>query len=281
MLAWMLVILALSTGLEVSAHNSLDDQIIAANQSIAHHPTALQPRLALAELHRRHGDFNAALRDLDEAHQLAPGNASTHYFRGLVLLDAARPLEAEVSLRYLLKLEPIHPQGHEARARALIQLQRPLDAAHEYDLTIVQQPIPVPDHYLARARAFAAAGSQYLEVAIRGLDEGIAIMGPILTLQRTTIDFELRRGETRAALARLNEVIDAAPRPEAWLAQRGEILAQAGQVENAKQSFNLALAELAHLSTRKRQTPAMSDLEASILSSLADLPEQAARISLP
>jgi len=255
----------------VSAHGGFDERIGAANRAIAAVPTDVQPRLVRAELHRRHGDFAAALRDLDEASRLAPELPSVGYFRGLVYLDAGRHGEAEATLRRFLERKPTHPAGRAARARALMQLERPLDAAREYDLVIAQQPVPVPDYYLERARAFAAAGDAHLEDAIRGIDAGIDTIGPLVTLERAAIDLELRRGATDAALERLDRIAERSARREAWLAERGEILARAGRTEEAKQSFFLALAELDRLPNPRRHTPAISRLETKLHASLTAL----------
>ena len=224
----------------VESHGGFDERIGAADQAIAASPNALQPRLVRAELHRRHGDFAAALRDLDDASRLAPERHKIDYFRGLVYLDAGRSLEAEVALRRFLEQQPgLHPAGREAHARALLKLERPLDAAREYDLAIEQQPVPIP----------------------------------VVTLERVAIDLELRRGATDAALARLERISERSPRREAWLAQRGDILAGVGRTLEAEQSFARALLELEQLSDLRRRTPAMSRLEAEIREGMAGLAE--------
>ncbi|MFP6638886.1 MAG: tetratricopeptide repeat protein, partial [Myxococcota bacterium] len=205
-------------------------------------PTDPQPRLMRAELYRHHGRFADALSDLEAASLISPELRTVNYLRGLIYLDAGHYAEAEAVLRKFLASEPVHPAGHEARARALLQLGHPLDAAREYDLAIEQQPVPIPDHYYERASAYGAAGDEHLEQAIRGIDAGIAVMGPISGLERVAIDLELRRGDTDAALARLGRITQRSPRREAWLARRGEILIQAGRPDEAKQSFALALA---------------------------------------
>ncbi|MEE2674685.1 MAG: tetratricopeptide repeat protein [Myxococcota bacterium] len=256
----------------VEGHGGFDERIEVANRAVAARPTDLQPRLALAELHRRHGDLVAAMRDLDDASHIAPEHRRIDYFRGLVHLDAGRYLEAEALLRRFLDQQPgPHPAGHEARARALLKLERPLDAAREYDVAIEQQPVPIPDYYHERALALAAAGDAHLEEAIRGIDEGIAAIGPIVTLESVAIDLEVRRGSIDAALLRLERIADRSPRRERWLAQRGGILAETGRTVEAEQSFARALLELEGLSDQRRRTPAMSRLEAEIRESMAEL----------
>lgn len=272
-LVWPLSCLALVCALTrgVSAHGGFEERIEAADRAVEAAPTDPEPRLVRAELYRRHGDFDAALRDLDDATRLSPRVDRLEYFRGLVYLDSDRPAEAETSLRRFLEREPKHPAGHEAHARALLQLGRPLAAARAYDRVIALQPVPVPDRFIERARAFAAAGDIHLEEAIRGIDAGIAKIGPLVTLERVAIDLELRHGATDAALARLEGIEQRSARRETWLVQRGRILAKLGRTEEAKQSFSRALAELGELSPHRRRTPAMSQLESEIHASLARL----------
>ena len=251
----------------VGAHGGFDVRIESANRAVAAQPSNPEPRLIRAELHRRHGDFAAALLDLDEADQLSKSPGKIDYFRGLVQLDAARYPEAESHLRRFLETHPRHPAGHQALARALLKQERARAAAREYDLAIAHQPVPVPDDYLNRARALEIAHD--FEGAIRGIDQGLARMGPIVTLERAAIDLELQRGATDAALARLDLITQRSARRESGLAQRGEILAQAGRTEEAAKSFALALAEFDRLSSRKRRTPATAQLEAEIRKAMA------------
>lgn len=255
----------------VLAHGGFDERIESIERTISAEPTDPQPRLVRAELHRRHGDFAAALRDLDDVGRFSPALSRVDYFRGLVYLDSGRHAEAEAVLRRFLEREPDHPAGLLARARALLKLQRPLAAAREFDLAIEHEPVPIPDHYLERAGALAAAGDVHLAEAIRGLDQGIAVIGPIVTLERVAVDLELRSGRADAALARLERITERSPRRETWLAQRGEILARIGRTDEARQSFALALAELDRLSSPRRAAPAMSHLAAKIRSSMAAL----------
>ena len=107
----------------------------------------------------------------------------------------------------------------------------------------------------------AAEGSAYFSSALRGLDEGIQKLGPLVTLQLFAIDVELKQKNIDGALARLDKVAEKSPRKETWLARRGEILQQAGRPEEARQAFKAALASFQTLPPTRRNVPAMLELE--------------------
>ena len=263
--------LILVLAIRAVAHGDFEERIRAANRAVEATPSNPEPRLIRAELHRRHGNFAAALKDLDDASQLSPVPDRLDYLRAQIYLDSDRHAAAESLLRDFLKRHPEHPAAHEAYARALLQLERPLAAARAYDLAIALKPVPSPDAFIERARALAAAGHLHLEEAIRGIDAGIALIGPVLTLEQVAIDLELRLGAIDAALARLEVIQARSTRRETWLAQRGRILAQAGRSEEARQSFSLALTALEQLPLRRRRTAATLRLESNIKADMARL----------
>ena len=82
-----------------------------------------------------------------------------------------------------------------------------------------------------------------------------------MTLQRAALDLEIRRGNLDGALARLEHASASSPRQETWLARRGEILERAGRLEEARDSFALALREIDRLPTHRRRTDAMTRLD--------------------
>jgi len=253
------------------AHGGFDARIALADQRVAEDPADPKAWVARAQLHRRHGDYAEALADLAVAGRLPGAPANLEYFRALVHVDAGRPAEAERLLRQFLAEQPVHPAAREAHARALVALDRPLEAARAYDVLITQQPVPIPDHYVSRAHALAQVGPAHLEEAIEGLDQGIDRLGPVITLARLAIELELRRGATDAALARIDRLLEGATRPEGLLAERAGVLVRADRPLAARESFELALAALERLPARKRRTLASARLEAEIRAGLTQL----------
>ena len=122
-----------------------------------------------------------------------------------------------------------------------------------------------------------AAGEAHLDTALHGLDEGLSTLGLILPLQQLAIAVELQRARYDAALARLDQIVVAVPRPETWLARRGEILAQAGRPEAARQAYTAALAAVAALPEHRRTTRTMEDLVTRLGTALDRLPPPSAQ----
>jgi tetratricopeptide (TPR) repeat protein len=246
------------------AHGDFHSLITAANQDIEKDPTNAELYLRRGELFRLHQQFDSAQKDIDTAETLAPGLPTLDLARARLLLDTAWPLSARAHLDRFLKTIPNHTEAFTLRSHAWARLGQPLYAADDLARAIAVTPEGAPDLYIERARALAEAGPDNLEAALQGLDDGMKRMGPLVTLQLTAIDLELRRKNHDAALARIDVVMQRSPRKESWLARKGEILLQAGRTEEAKKSYEAALAALNTLPPGRRNVPAVKDLERRI-----------------
>lgn len=231
-------------------------------------PDSLGILLKRAEALRRIGHYDESLADLDRALVLAPGHQLVHYLLGLTHLGQGEFADAEVSLRRYIDSEPESPSAHVALAETLTQQGRHLEAGDEYTLAIAVHPTPAPDLYIARARAYRAAGAEFQGLAVRGLDDAMASLGPLVTLQRLAIEIELERGNHAGALGRIDSVLADAPRKESWLAYKGRVLASTGREQDALDAFRLARAAHQSLPLRVRSSPAMVSLAESIATHL-------------
>ena len=235
----------------------LDAKIEAARDPVPH-------LLERAVLHRRLGRYEESLADLERARLAAPDDRRVYHLRGLTHLERGKPALAEADLRRYLESVPDSPSGRVALAQALTAQGRHLAAAEEYSLQIAAQPKPVPDHYLARAQAYRAAGKPYLDLAATGLDEGMATMGPLLALQRLAIEIDVDRGNHAGAIARIDQVLATASRKETWLVRKGRILASIGRQREALDAFRQARVAVDALPDRLRSSPAMRALGETI-----------------
>ncbi len=245
-------------------HGDRSEHLAHLDAEVEANPDSLGILLERAEALRRLGHYDESLADLDRVLVLAPAHHLVHYLRGLTHLRRGELVDAEASLRRYIDSGPESPSAHVALAETLTQRGRHREAGDEYTLAIAAHPTPAPDLYLARARAYQAAGEEFLDLAIRGLDDAMAWLGPLVTLQRLAIEIELDRGNHARALGRIDSVLADAPRKERWLAYKGRILASTGQDQDAVVAFRQAQAALESLPARVRSTPAMVSLSESI-----------------
>ena len=258
----------LALPLGVAAHGDLHQQITNVTAQISKDPKNAELYLKRGELHRAHQEWDPAQADYDRALALDPGLSVIDFTRGRMFLEANWPHSAKVSLDRFLRRHTNHVEGFTARARALVKLAQPLEAARDFTVAIKHSSHGRPELYIERAQALGGAGEGHYEEALRGLDEGIQKLGSLVTLQLYAIDLELKRKQFDAALSRLEKIAAQSPRKETWLARRGEILQQAGRPEEARTAFQEALKALASLPPARRNVPAMAELEKRIHAAL-------------
>lgn len=244
----------------LAAHDEPHKEIERLSREIEWHTTDAELYLARAGLHRMEGHWEAALADFDRAAELDPLNSTIDFHRGRVFLEAGDPEPARENLDRFLAQHPNHVQGLMTRARTLRQLDEPLLAARDYSHALAQISDPGPVLFLERAEALAAAGDEYLDVAIEGLDGGIEQLGLVVTLHSKAIDLELRAQRYDSALDRIDQILSTMPRKERWLARRGEVLERAGLVDEALAAYAMTLAAIDDLPRRQRETPAVQEL---------------------
>jgi tetratricopeptide (TPR) repeat protein len=266
-LAFALAMAALVTSVPAVAHGALDHQIEQASAAIMRDPANAELYVRRGELHRAHGAWDAALDDYRRAAVLAPGDERIDFLRGRALQQAGRPESAKVALDRHLAHHPGHVEARIARGRALRALGQPAAAATDFTVAIDRSARPDPDIYLERARAQVDA--EEVEQASAGIDAAIARMGAIPSLQLFAVELDVGQGRYEAALTRLDAAAARAPRREAWLARRADVLARAGRPDDANLAYAAALAAIETLPPGTRRVPATAELEARLRRALA------------
>ena len=253
------------------AHGQLDEQIELCTRLIQASPANPRHRLRRGELYRLHGenhtadaaaaarDWASAEEDFARALELDPGLRATHLARGRMRLAAGRPADALESLDRFLEGDPDHAEGSMYRARALAGLGRGEDAVRSYSRSIEKASAPAPDIYLERADLLRRLGRG--DEALRGLDEGIARLGPAAALDLRALDIETELERWDDALRRVERRLRAPGRAEEWQLRRAELLRRLGRGDEAAAACRAALASLEALPASRRDTPATADLE--------------------
>lgn len=249
-------------------HGAYHELIDRANQRV------LQERgsdayVSRGEIYRAHGDTDLALADYAKAAEIEPGLPALDLLRGRALLEGGRALAARPLLERYAEKHPEDARAFLYRARVRLAVGRSKDAATDYAAAFARMKTVSPDEYLERHRALVEAGLH--EEALKGLDEGMQKLGPIVTLQTPAIELEVRAQRWDRALARLDVLAAQSPRKEGWHLRRGRILAQAGRRAEAREAFAAAEKALAALAPHLRNVPAMDQLKTEIEAALKEL----------
>jgi tetratricopeptide (TPR) repeat protein len=244
----------------VRAHEGLHEQIVAVTAKIRRDPKNASLYLQRGELYRLHRDWRHATADYDRAARLQPGLTIVDLARGKMLFETRNLQQAKLVLDRFLRRQPDHVEGFVTRARVLAKMGARLQAAQDFTQALTLAPSPEPELYIERAQV-VAEDERHIEDALRGLDEGIGRLGPLVTLQLLGIDLESRRKNYDAALARLDLIAAQSERKEMWLVRRAEILRNAGRIEEARETFKAALLAIESLPPDRRQNRAVTALE--------------------
>lgn len=256
-------------GRPASAHDGLGARIAALSAQIVQSPSSPSLYLKRAELYRENRQWTEALADLDRTERIDPAMAVVHLVRAHVNVDRRNWEAAVDSASKFLARQPDHADAHLVRARAYAQQGRKQQAAADFTSALAVRPSP--DVYIERARALSSGARAPLEDAVRGLDEGMARLGPIVTLELEAIDLEMRLNRYDSALARVDRIAARTPRKESWLARRGAILERAGRGDEARAAYRAALDSIAAQSERIQQTRASKALAADLRADLERL----------
>ena len=211
------------------------------------------------------------MADLVAAGKLDPSLTLVDFFRARLLLDSGAPAKAEPFVVRYLAAAPREPEGWYLRGEIAGALRRFDEAAAHYTTGLGLAPSPRPDQYLRRARLLAAAPDADLPRVLASLDEGLAKLGPVISLLDYAIDLEIQAGRHDAALGRIARAMENLPRRERWLVRQGDLLVTCGRSRDAAASYRAALAAIAELPERYRDTVPMEKLAADARASLQKL----------
>jgi tetratricopeptide (TPR) repeat protein len=244
--------------LTARAHGDVHERIQSATRAIENNPTNARLYIIRGELHREHQDYPAAHADYDHAEKLDANLAAVDLCRAKLLVDCGRLAAACAKFDEYLTQVPSDGRALIERARLLARMgqRKPAAADITHALTLLSEP--QPDIFLDRAKLQVADGQP--EAALHGLDDGIKVLGPIVTLQLYAIELELSRTNYDSAVTRLDTIIKQSARKESWLARRGDILVLAGKTGAARNSYQGALDAVRALPARLQESETVIEL---------------------
>ena len=246
------------------AHGDLHEQIEVVTRELLAAPLDGALFFRRAELRRAHEEWVEAVKDYDEAEALAVDPHAVRLGRAKALQGWRRPAQARTELDRLIESMPNHVEALVTRARVRVALTDHVGAAGDFSRAIEATAAVEPEYYLERATALRAAEPPQLEEALRGLDQGILRLGPLVTLTLAALEIEVERRDYDAALRRIDRILVAVKRREQWLYRRAEILEKAGRKAEARASCDEATEAIKALPPRLRFLPATATLEQEI-----------------
>jgi predicted Zn-dependent protease len=249
------------------AHEGLHEQILAISARIKRDPKNAALYLQRGELYRLHREWARAAADYDRASRIQPSLTIVDLGRGKMLLESRRFQQARFVLDRFLRQHPKHVEGLVTRGRVLARIGARLEAAKDFTEALAIAPAKEPELYLERAQVLAG-DERFIQEALRGLDEGIKQLGPLVTLELAAIDLELRGNNYDAALTRLDKITAQSERKETWLVRRGEILEAAGRKDEAHKAYSDAIVAIESLPPQRRQSRAIMALQLRARSAL-------------
>ncbi len=254
------------------AHDGIHARLARADTVIAEDPGQAQLWVQRADLLREHGDMSLAWADLRRARSLPGGAAEVLFVEALLARDLGWSHLARRRITEHLALHPQDGVGHVLHGELLASLGRKAAALEAYQRALETHEAPAPDLYLAAAATLKNQGDPGLEAGLVLIEEGLQRLGDLVSLQLEAIDLEVGLCRPDQALARLDALIAASPRPERWLVQKGDLLLDAGRGGAARAAYLAAQAALRAGGQRRSHTAAAAALQQHIEACLQDPP---------
>lgn len=249
------------------AHDELSEQVIKVTEKIRQNPRDASLYFERAELYRGDKHWRKAEEDYLRAKKLYPNLAAIDLGLGLLYFDTGRFPESKIDLDRFLAKNPDHAVARITRARVLKIMGKFPGAIDDFTRALKFQPDPAV--YIERARLLMAENKA--DEALLGLNEGVAKLGPVVTMELYAIELEVQMKRYDDALARVDRIAAQAERKETWLVKRAEILRDASRNEEAKDAYVQALQAIDRLPAGRKSTRYTQDLQKRIDQALEQL----------
>lgn len=261
------LILLLPTGAQ--AHGTFHEMMDEMQAELAARPNdpALMIRRAFLEV--EHGEWQAAMVDLEKALRFGADEGDLMFLRGRALSVGKQWAAAKLAMDEFFTTHPATAAAHKERGRVCWQLGEQREAVEDYRAALKLAEHPEPELLCEAADVMKA--QQLDDEAIQVLDNGIKRLGNAPQLVLKAMDFEIAAQRFDAALLRVDAMQKIMPRAEPWMAKRASVLAQAGRYTASHEEWTKLRAHLLALPNLERGSHAMTTLLAQCDDALAAL----------
>lgn len=226
---------------------------------------------------RAEGRFVEAAARLDSVAALSPAEPALARCRAQLALDLGRANEALAALGPVATT-PEDPRVMWLRVEALSRLEHFDEAAALADLVLARRDGARIEQVLLRAQIAEQRSEERAAGALRVIDTGLSRWPGAWPLVERALALEQVMGRHDAALARLDALRAAGHDGPVWLARRGDVLAQAQLMWEARAAWSEALAALEQRSARSAADRALlSELRTRLSEPVPDDPSSPSR----
>lgn len=253
-----------------AAHPGHDERLARLDAAIEREPNQALLLVRRGVLHCEHARVAEAEQDFRRARR---GAKTTEHEPTIARawLRADQPRRAVRAADRRLRAQPDDAQARWLRGIALARQGRGDDARPELDRAIALMPHPRAHHYLERSRVMRASPSADEAAILAGLRAGIERLGPRVELVNAAVASLVALDRPAPALALLDRLPPRLRESPRWRGRRGDLLALAGSIDQARLAYRAALATLERLPTARRSTPAFVALHADLKARLSAL----------
>lgn len=220
------------------------------------HPQDSRLYVRRTQLYIEHGEWRAALTDIERAERLGSDTAGLDLLRAQALAVGGLNTQAEALLADFLQTHADHGIALLAHARVLAKLERYEESLKAYRTALRRTTDPEPDLYQEVAEALTL--HKHNDEAIETLQLGMARRGNVPSLVLKAMEMEIALGRFDEALKRVDVMEQQAPRPEPWMARRAALLTQAKRFDDARSAWTALRDRIAALPNLERGSHAMS-----------------------
>ena len=240
------------------------------NKIIQTKPDEAAIYLERGELYREDSEYRLALKDFNTAERLNPHLAAIEFARARVYKDINRHDLTEDHLKRFLQLEPENLKALRLLATFYVDRERYQEADAVYGRIIKTFSTPALSFYFLRSQNREAYGD--LEGALALIEGAIRLAEWTPMLENKAIEYELKLGDHRAAIERLDRLIERDERRRfRYYQKKAEVFLLMKDTVSAKKNFELALSSLDKRYPRLTHLPGLKTLRDQLLESIDTL----------
>jgi predicted Zn-dependent protease len=250
---FVFVLLTGALGYEAAGHANVHEMIEKLNSQIASNPQSAHLYLRRSQLHATHSDFQKAIADLKMAEKLDAHAAPYPLLHAEIHFKSGELDTSHRMLNDWLKSHPDDLDGWILYARVLGAQEHSKIAADAWKKGLSLHPNPTPDLVLEHMEAHLNCADS--SAALLALDDGLAKLGPVSSLQQRAVELEVDQKRFDQALQRVNSMIHDPANPGGYCFMRARVLEAAGRSADAQKDWKAGLEWLERLPPKARELP--------------------------